>query len=171
MFKQGWLAGVAIQSPVCAFPIATIVCGRLRHYFNMTLMGAVWWILSLAGGGLIYAVYLIQKVIGGPPLNTVVMILLIYIIVIFGVSSACGVGFQIWRSTLWITQLNIHYFFAPCSICAKWTPDFATTRINIWPGGSPLAALLSAACHTTTGPQQDFRPRFEVGAFWSSPTW
>ena len=72
MFTHGWLTGVAIQRPVFAFPIATVVYAGFLRYFNTTFMDTGWWLGSRLGDGVLFGIYLIEKMTGGPTPDTLI---------------------------------------------------------------------------------------------------
>ena len=79
MFAQSWLTSSAIQHPVSALHIVTLVCASRLHYFNLSTYESFWWIARLAGDGIIYVVSLIHLVTGEQAPNTEMVILLVYI--------------------------------------------------------------------------------------------
>ena len=121
MFSQGWMTGVAIQHPVFAFPILTMVYGSTLHYFNLTFMDSVWWMGSVLVEALKYCIYGIQMLTGGPEPNTLIILLLMYGLVLCGLSTACGLGFVVWRSVVSIVQIMVYYGF---SHPMKWLRSF-----------------------------------------------
>ena len=72
------------------------VCARCLHYFIMTVYEVWWMLFALIGDGIMYILTVMQYMTGSPTPNTLIMILLIYLAVIGGLSSACGLSFLIW---------------------------------------------------------------------------
>ena len=68
----------------------------------MTMVDGSWRAAAYFGEGMTYGIYLIQKMTGGPTPNTLVPPLLIYGLVICGLSSARGLAFLAWRVSLLI---------------------------------------------------------------------
>ena len=126
------MTGADLQHPVFAFPVVTVVCSSCLRYYNMTFMDAIWWLVSCAGDIVMIGVYLIQKMTGGPTPNTLVAILLIYGLVLRGLSSACGMAFFIWKTTLWMVHMVVYYCFTiPVSVLRTWGP---TSTMPLSPG-------------------------------------
>ena len=108
MFTQGWLTASAFQHPVLTCPIVTVICASFLHYFNWTLFDSFWGALAMAGHGVVYALQLIQLVTGEPTTNAVVFILMVYLVALCGISSACGMAFLVWRGFLWIVSMTLN---------------------------------------------------------------
>ena len=108
MFPQGWLTAAAFHRPVLAFPIVTAICASCLHYFNLTLFDAFWGAMTMDGHGVAYARQLIQVVTGEPTTNAVVSIVLVYLVALCGLSSACGMAFLVWRRFLFSVSMIIN---------------------------------------------------------------
>ena len=111
MFTQGWLAATAIQHPVFSLPIVTIVCASCLHYFNVTEYEVSLAMFAIIGDGVMYIFTGIQNATGSPTPNTSIAIILIYLSVIGGLSSACGLSCLIWQSVVRLLKMCVHLLF------------------------------------------------------------
>ena len=171
MFTQGWLTGVAIHHPVFAFPIVTVVYGRCLHYSNMTFMDAIWrlgyWIVE----AVVFCIYAIEKMTGGPTPNTLIVLMLIYGLVLCGLSSACGLAFVVWRSVVCSAQCFVYYgFTCPVNLtrsldsAALSPPSVDSHELRTPPSLAPPSKLADAplpdlinppGCDSTAEPSSD----------------
>ena len=111
-FSTGWLSGVAAHHPVLAFPIVTLVSAVCLQYYNLTLSEAAWLVISWIGSGVFTVLQWVQVLTGDPSPNAIVFILLIYVAVIIGISSAFGCAFAIWRFVINMVGGIVRFFFA-----------------------------------------------------------
>ena len=117
MFTQGWLTAADFQHPLLAFPIVTIICASGMHYYSMTPAGASSGAIALAGDGVVYALYLIQWITGASTNNASVFVLILYMVILRGISSSCGLAFLFWKGFLFIINSGLQLLaYAPVAM-------------------------------------------------------
>ena len=118
MFTRGWLVATAVTLPVAAFPIAAVIGAANLHYLNV----AIWAVFAAAAvvikDGVWATSQLAYQVTGSPSMQTLALVVMMYLLSVCGISSAMG-----------MILLFPRWFWATMRMCTSWSRTMANAIV------------------------------------------
>ena len=90
MSPQGWLVASAVTHPAASFPFLTVEVAASLHFSNMAFWEALGVFVTAIKDAVLAASTLVHQITGGASLQTWAMVVMLYLLVICGLSSGFG---------------------------------------------------------------------------------